>query len=266
MPNRSGSISSGEFEGDTFIKSNVLAHEMLHLVGLDDRYWDYYRVRGKDYPLPDRALPPSKLAAFARRNKLPAPPAGRVINKDRPGTSGCDFMGRGELRDCRRIAKRDLKWIDSRAAVRVVAEPGDLLLNKDAAKQNFGVAFRSRVTALPGGTTTAEGVSVVCIDKIAVVPARRGVRRARAGAGAAGLWPAGRAARPQRADPAEPRRDGPGDAGRGMERHRRRPARVLGHRGAVAGAARTGRHRTGFRAGCSYAPESERRLGPTRRR
>jgi len=174
VPNRSGSISSGEFDGDTFIKSNVLAHEMLHLVGLDDRYWDYYRVRGKDYPLPDRALPPSELAAFARRNRLPAPPAGRVINKDRPGTSGCDFMGRGELRNCRRIAKRDLKWIDSRAAVRVVAEPGDLLLNKDAAKQNFGVAFRSRVTALPGGTTTAEGVSVVCIDKSRLFPLDEG--------------------------------------------------------------------------------------------
>ena len=174
VPNQSGSISDGEFRTETFFQSNVMAHEMLHLVGLDDRYWDYYRVRGKDYPLPSRAMAPSKLAAFARRNKLPAPPAGRVINKDRPGTSGCDFMGRGELRDCRRISKRDLKWIDSRAAVRVVAEPGDLLLNKDAAKQNFGVAFRSRVTALPGGTTTAEGVSVVCIDKSRLFPLDEG--------------------------------------------------------------------------------------------
>ena len=174
VPNQSGSFSSGEFRTETFFHSNVMAHEMLHLVGLDDRYWDYYRVRGKDYPLPSRAMAPSKLAAFARRNKLPAPPAGRVIIKDSPGTGPCDFMGDGQNRDCRRISKRDLKWIGSQAAVRVVADPGDLLLNKDASKQNFGIGFRTVVMAGPGGTTTAEGVSVFCIDKSRFFPADEG--------------------------------------------------------------------------------------------
>jgi hypothetical protein len=48
--------------------------------------------------------------------------------------------------------------------VSVLANPGDLLLNKNSSNQNYGVGFRTTVFAAPGSTTVARGVSVYCID------------------------------------------------------------------------------------------------------
>lgn len=57
-----------------------------------------------------------------------------------------------------------MKIIDSRAGVSVVAQPGDLLLNKNAGNQNYGVGFRTTVFAAPGSVTIARGISVFCLD------------------------------------------------------------------------------------------------------
>lgn len=47
-PNKFGEQSGGTFTTGTYLTPKILAHEMLHLAGLDDRYADFYRVNGKD--------------------------------------------------------------------------------------------------------------------------------------------------------------------------------------------------------------------------
>jgi hypothetical protein len=172
-PNKFGEQSGGTFTTGKYLTTKVLAHEMLHLAGLDDRYADFYRVNGKDYPLPAEGMSPSQLRAFARSHRppLPPPPAGRVRAKNLPGISRCDIMGTGAYRECRKISRTDLDWFDSQAGVQVTAQPGDLLLNKDSSRQNMGVGFSTSVYARPGTTTTANGISVYCIDKDLFFPA-----------------------------------------------------------------------------------------------
>jgi hypothetical protein len=167
IPNRLGAVQNGRWTTGDFAKIPVLAHETLHLAGLDDRYGDFYRVGRRQYPLPTVGMNPQELRDFARNHKppLPAPPAGRVVSNATPGTSRCDVMGTGEHLACRRISRRDLDWFDSHAGVRVVAEPGELLLNKDDSRQNWGIGFRTIVFAAPGETTTADGISGYCIDQ-----------------------------------------------------------------------------------------------------
>jgi hypothetical protein len=149
---------------------------MLHFSGLDDSYVDVYAVGGKRYPLPRTGMDDDDPAGFRKYLKdhkppLPPPPAGRVTSQDKPGVGPCDAMGGGAYRDCARLAKKDLEWLAGRAGVEVTAEPGDLLLNESGDNQNFGVGFRSIVFAPPGGTTTADGVSVYCIDAHEHAPA-----------------------------------------------------------------------------------------------
>lgn len=157
--------STGTF-GTNNLEPVVLAHESLHLAGLDDRYADFYRVGGKDYPMPDRGMAPSAVKAYASNHKppLPGPPAGKVIVKDIPKTDRCDEMGTGARRKCRRISQRDIDWLGGQSGVQVTAQPGDLLLNKDPSRQNFGVGFQTIVFAAPGSKTVANGIFVYCLD------------------------------------------------------------------------------------------------------
>jgi hypothetical protein len=117
-------------------------------------------------------MSPSELRSWARAHKprLAAPPSGKVIEKNLKGVDRCDVMGVGFESACRRIAQRDLDWLASQAGLQVTAEPGDLLLNKDPSRQNFGVAYRSVVFAAPGETTVANGVAVYCLDHDRLFP------------------------------------------------------------------------------------------------
>lgn len=172
VPNRFGEQSGGTFNSGG-LEPKVLAHEMLHLAGLDDMYTDFYRAGGKDYPLPAAGMTPSQLKAYAKAHRppLPAPPAGRVVAKNRPGVARCDIMGENTFLDCRKISRQDLDWFGAMAGVQVTAQPGDLLLNKDSTRQNMGVGYPTKVYADPGATTTANGISVYCIDKDLFYPA-----------------------------------------------------------------------------------------------
>jgi hypothetical protein len=166
-PNRYGEARDATFSSLSFGEPSVLAHEFLHLAGLDDQYVDVYHVNGRDYPLPSAAETKAELTRFAKSHKppLPPPPAGKVRARNKPRVSPCDIMGTGAHRACRRLSKRDLKFFDDQAGVSVVAQPGDLLANKDQTRQNFGVGFKTTVFAAPGQTTVANGVSIYCIDK-----------------------------------------------------------------------------------------------------
>lgn len=175
VPNKADASKAGTFSTNDLVPRS-LGHELLHLAGLDDRYTDVYAVGGKDYPLPHPGLTPSELRAFALNHKppLPPPPAGTDRSKNTRGTSACDVMGTGLYRPCRKIAPRDLAWFESQAGVQVVAEPGDLLLDKDPSRQNFGVGFRTTVFATPGSTTVANGIAVYCLDHTLSFPLDQG--------------------------------------------------------------------------------------------
>ena len=171
-PNVSEEALDATFTFGDLASPSSLAHESLHLIGLDDRYSDFYRAGGQDYPLPRTGMSPADVRSWARAHKprLAAPPSGKVIQKNLKGVDRCDVMGTGFESACRRITQRDLDWLASQAGLQVTAEPGDLLLNKDPSRQNFGVAYRSVVFAGPGETTVANGVAVYCLDHDRLFP------------------------------------------------------------------------------------------------
>ena len=111
-----------------------------------------------------------RITGLRSRHRRPA----EVISKNTPGTERCDIMGTGMFDNCRKITRRDLDWIESQAGVQITARPGELLLNKDASRQNMGVGFETKVYAEPGSTTTARGISVYCIDKSRFFPLDEG--------------------------------------------------------------------------------------------
>ena len=158
VPNSFGDQAIGTYTYSA-VSARTLAHETLHMAGLDDRYTDFYRVKGRDYPLPETGLSGSKLKNYLRdhRPPLPPPPAGEVISKNTPGTERCDIMGTGMFDNCRKITRRDLDWLESQAGVQITARPGELLLNKDASRQNMGVGFETKVFAEPGRPRRREG-------------------------------------------------------------------------------------------------------------
>jgi hypothetical protein len=150
----------------------TMAHEMLHLMGVDDHYIDVYRYKGKDYPLPETGMAPTPLKEYLAAHKppLPQPPAGDVRSKTMKGFSRCDIMGASSTKKCRKISPKDLDWFDSQAGTLVKAEPGETLLNKNEATQNMGIGFESIIFAAPGETTVANGISAYCLDHDRGIP------------------------------------------------------------------------------------------------
>ena len=167
-----GPATVGGVFGTNSLQPSVLAHESLHLIGLDDRYTDIYVYKGREIPLPEGLDTPGQLAQYLKGLKppLPPPPAGDLSAKDTPGTGRCDIMGTGARLTCRKISKRDLKWIESQAGTTVLVKPGETLLDKSGLDQNFVVAYPTTVFAPPGGKTVAPGVSVYCIDHAKYIP------------------------------------------------------------------------------------------------
>jgi hypothetical protein len=149
-----------------------MAHEMLHLAGIDDHYVDVYSYKGRDYPLPATGMEPTPLKEYLAAHKppLPAPPAGGVHSKNMKGYPPCDIMGTGANKKCRKIAPKDLDWFDSQAGTLVRVQPGETLLNKNESDQNMGVGFETIVFAAPGSTTVANGVSAYCLDHDRGIP------------------------------------------------------------------------------------------------
>lgn len=179
-PNEQGNIMHGLFTARTLSQQPVLDHETLHMAGLADHYHDFYKVGNKTYPIPGRALKPSELEKFARNHKPPLPTNGKVVTLGDPGGDPCDIMGGGEFKSCHRVIKSDRKFLSDQAGIVVSVAPGDILLNKDTGpgglgspgSQDFVVGYPTRIFATSGGTTTAPGISVYCIDFHLAPPAK----------------------------------------------------------------------------------------------
>jgi hypothetical protein len=166
VPNVFGNEVGAKFTAAGMGRPETMAHEMLHLAGIDDHYVDVYSYKGRDYPLPATGMEPTPLKEYLAAHKppLPAPPAGDVHSKNMKGYPACDIMGTGANLKCRKLSRKDLDWFDSQAGTLVNVEPGETLLNKNGDDQNLGVGFRTTVFAAPGQTTVANGISAYCID------------------------------------------------------------------------------------------------------
>ena len=85
-----GPATVGSIFGTNSLQPSVLAHESLHLIGLDDRYTDIYVYKGREIPLPEGLDSPGQLAQYLKGLKppLPPPPGRRPLRqrhaRDRP--------------------------------------------------------------------------------------------------------------------------------------------------------------------------------------
>lgn len=172
VPNVFGNEIEAKFTATGMGTPSTMAHEMLHLAGIDDHYVDVYRYKGVNYPLPATGMEPTPLKEYLAAHKppLPAPPAGDVRSMTKKGYPACDIMGTGAHKRCRKIAQKDLDWFDSQAGTLVRAQPGETLLNKNEGDQNMGVGFETIVFAAPGSTTVANGISAYCLDHDRGIP------------------------------------------------------------------------------------------------
>jgi hypothetical protein len=95
-PNASEEALDATFTFGILASPTSLAHETLHLVGLDDRYSDFYRAGGQDYPLPRTGMSPSELRSWARAHKprLAAPPSGEGHREEPEGRRSLRRHGR----------------------------------------------------------------------------------------------------------------------------------------------------------------------------
>jgi hypothetical protein len=172
VPNVFGEEVDAKFTAAGMGRPQTMAHEMLHLAGIDDHYVDVYRYKGVDYPLPATGMEPTPLKEYLAAHKppLPAPPAGDVRSKNMKGYPACDIMGTGANKKCRKLSPKDLDWFDTQAGTLVRVQPGETLLNKNESDQNFGVGFETIVFAAPGSTTVANGISAYCLDHDRGIP------------------------------------------------------------------------------------------------
>lgn len=163
VPNGYGDVKEVTFGSNDFQPSGI-THEFLHLSGIADQYEDTYTVGGKTYGLPVQDPTEAQLTAFRKTFTPPLKAGGKLGVRNLKTAGKCDIMGKDTDEPCHRVRQADIDWLAGQAGVQVTALPGDVLLNKDEGGQDMGVGFTSIVFATPGSTTTADGLTVYCLD------------------------------------------------------------------------------------------------------
>ncbi|WP_320669497.1 thioester domain-containing protein [Patulibacter defluvii] len=163
VPNGYGDVKDVTFGSNDFQPSGI-THEFLHLSGIADQYEDTYRVGGKTYALPVQDPSEAQLTAFRKTFTPPLKAGGKLGTRNLKTAGKCDVMGVDVDAPCHRMRQADIDWLADQAGVQVTALPGDVLLNKNEGGQDMGVGFTSIVFATPGSTTTANGLTVYCLD------------------------------------------------------------------------------------------------------
>lgn len=140
------------------------AHETMHLAGLEDQYRDYFQVGGKEYPVPPtvNAEDRDALHAWATSKGLDVD-AGVLHSVPHKGHEN-DLMGSAQPGFDVPEASLATIWALSAKTVDIHADPGDLLLNKNAAHQNLGVGAAFDMSVKPGRPAVKEGMVAYCID------------------------------------------------------------------------------------------------------
>lgn len=142
----------------------IWTHEALHLAGLEDQYSNYYRVGGKDYPMPDNFDVEDKAAVKKWAESKGLDPKGAAGTKADPGHEN-DIMG-DVFGGKEKLTQADVDRFAAFGADRLTIEskPGDVLLNKNGSDQNLAVGAPFELTVEPGKPGHADGLVAYCID------------------------------------------------------------------------------------------------------
>ena len=220
-PNKDGAAQEGTFSSLSLSQPGILSHELLHLAGLDDRYHDVYRVKGKDYPLPRggpeqggahevRAQPQAPAAAPARRRRGQHEPAGDQALRHH------GHRRQSELPQAQQARPQDRQLARRRAGGRQPGRPAAQQGRLEAELRHRVPHDRVRRARLDDG---GQGHRRLLHRPFADDPLRGRVRRPRPRERGAGLRAAGEAAGVERGHAAVPRRGSPGHVGRRLEHH-----------------------------------------------
>lgn len=161
---------SGTWSTDDLFDAKVFAHEAFHLAGLPDRYEEVYREPGKTkaWPAPRDLDTTKKIDDWAKAHVPPLKPGGELTSVPQKG-AGCDVMA-NEQAACARLRPKDINALLAQAGVRLKADPGDLLANKDSAAQDLGVGAPLSLFAPRGGKAHVDGLIAYCINLSAHIP------------------------------------------------------------------------------------------------
>ena len=162
----------GEFGANE--TANLWSHEVLHLMGLPDRYLPkepVLEVGDQKYPLPKYSGDGSmasldawweSVLAEEKRLEGELGQDGDVQPSIPPGHEN-DIMANSR-NPAAGVIESDIDDLIARAGVLLEAKPGDLLLDKDAEAQNFGTGAPLELFAPRGKTAHVDGLYVFCID------------------------------------------------------------------------------------------------------
>ena len=175
-------VGSGSWQTTGSQLNGLYAHEAGHLFALPDRYHDYRQQADGSWRR--RSDGDSKTTAQLATLMMPSNPtfthAQIVAWLNRATVRRATFPHTGSLNDI--MAKRtgsaqqsDIDAIAAQAGLVVEVRPGDILVNKDGALQNFIVTRTLDMFIHKGKTQTLNGVFVACIDASEGVPSPGGL-------------------------------------------------------------------------------------------
>jgi len=162
----------GEFGANE--DASLWSHEVLHMMGLPDRYLakePVLEVGDQKYPLPKYSGDGSMASldawwdsVLAEQKRLEAElgQKGDVQPSVPPGHEN-DIMANSRNPDAG-VLESDIDNLVAGAGVLLEAKPGDLLLNKDPEAQNFGTGAPLELFAPRGKAAHVDGLYVFCID------------------------------------------------------------------------------------------------------
>lgn len=163
---------SGQWNYGTASDARTWSHETMHLLGLDDQYRDYLKLKnGTEVQVPKtvNSEDTDALKQWAAQKGLKIKDAilHSVPNKGHEK----DLMADDSAKDFT-IPSASLAGIYAASAKHVVihADPGELLLNKNSANQNLGVGAPFDLTVAKGTPAHVDGLVAYCIDLSRHVP------------------------------------------------------------------------------------------------
>jgi len=140
----------------------AFAHEMGHLMGLDDHYTDYFLTSsGVKIPLPQNGLEGDALQAALPHGI--SKDAGRVASTPWYPNDIMSIASKG-------FTDAELRFMSRNASLDIHDDPGDVLVNKDSGAQDLLTAHPFDLLVPPHGTATVNGLTAYCINEHLHIP------------------------------------------------------------------------------------------------
>lgn len=157
---------SGQWNYGTPSDARTWSHETMHLLGLDDQYRDYVKLKnGTEVQVPKtvNSEDTDALKQWAAQKGLNLKDA--VLHSLPNKGHEKDLMGDADVANFT-IPSASLAALYAASAKHVVihADPGELLLNKNPANQNLGVGAAFDLAVSKGTPAHVDGLVAYCID------------------------------------------------------------------------------------------------------